>query len=152
MTQAVWNVRIKRALNLADRRPASSLRTLRTLMRAVEASLEKGLHEWHLAQTLHIMSLVQAGVGDHRGSARTLMRLTNEHESQLNYEVRAYVSACAAAALQLAHDGDRKGAARILRKAARWSSLLRPKDKPFDQAQNTIEILANRARKNRSAD
>jgi hypothetical protein len=128
MTHANWNVRIKRALELANRRPASSLRMLRTLMRAVEASLKKGLHEWHLAQTLHIMSLVQAGAGDDRGSAKTLVRLTNEHESQLNYEVRAYVSACAAAALQLAHDGDRTGALRILRKAGPWSSMLRPRD------------------------
>jgi hypothetical protein len=151
MTHADWNVRIKRALKLADRRPSSSLRTLRTLMRAVEASLKKGLHEWHLAQTLHIMSLVQAGAGDHRGSKNTLLRLTNEHESQLKYEVRAYVSACAAAALQLAQDGDRAGAAHILRKARRWSPLLRPRDKLLDQAQKTIGILAARAGKRRSA-
>jgi hypothetical protein len=146
MTHADWNVRIKRALESADRRPASSLRTLGTLMRAVEASLKKGLHEWHLAQTLHITSLVQAGAGDHRGSARTLVRLANEHESQLNYQVRAYVSACAAAALQLAQRGDRAGATRILRKADRWSSLLRPKDKLLEQAKKTIGILGARAR------
>ena len=64
MTHTEWNVGVKRALEMADRRPASSLRTLRTLMRAVESSLKKGLHEWHLAQTSYIMSLVQAGSGD----------------------------------------------------------------------------------------
>ena len=151
MTHDDWNVRIKRALESADRRPSSSLRTLRTLLRTVEASLNKGLQEWHLAQTLHIMSLVQASAGDHRGSARTLVRLANEHESQLNYEVRAYVSACAAAALQLAQAGDRAGATRILRKAGRWSPLLRPKDKLLDQATKTIGFLGNRTRKRRLA-
>jgi len=138
MTHADWSVRIKRALESADRRPASALRTLRALVRAVEASLKKGLHEWHLAQTLHVMSLVQAGAGDYRSSAKTLVRLANEHESQLNYEVRAYVSACAAAALQLAQGGDRAAAARILRQAGRWSPLLRPRDKLLEQAKKTI--------------
>lgn len=151
MTHADWNVRIRRALELADRRPSSSLRTLRTLMRAVEASLEEGLHEWHLAQTLHLISIVQAGAGDHRGSAETLVRLTNEHESQLNYEVRAYVSACAAAALQLAQEGNRAGATRMLRKAGRWSPMLRPKDRLLDQAQKTIGVLPARTRKSKSA-
>jgi hypothetical protein len=151
MTHADWNVRIKRALELADRRPQSSLATLRSLMRAVETSLKKSLHEWHLAQTLHIISLVQARAGDHRGSAKTLLRLTNGHESQLNYEVRAYVSACAAAALQLAQGGNGAGAARILRKAAKWSPLLRPKDKLLEQAQRTIRALPARTRKRSSA-
>lgn len=151
MTHAEWNVRIRRALELAERQPRSALRTLRTVIRAVEASLQDGLHEWHLAQTLHIMSLVQAGAGDHRGSAKTLARLTNEHESQLNHEVRAYVSACAAAALELAQSGDRTGATRMLRKASRWSRLLRPKDKLLDQAQQTIGILRVRPRKRKAA-
>ena len=69
-------------------------------MRSVEASLKNGLQEWHTAQTLYMMSLVQAAMGDHRGSADTLVRLTNDHESHLNGEIRAYVTACAAAALQ----------------------------------------------------
>ena len=147
MTHADWNVRIKRTLELADRRPTSALRTLRTTVRAVEASLKNGVHEWHLAQTLYIVSLVQKATGDHRGSGKTLVRLMNEHESQLNYEVRAYVSACVAAALELAQDGDRKGARRILRRAGRWSPLLRPKDKLLHHAQKTIGIPSARTRK-----
>ena len=79
------------------------------------------------------------------------MRLANEHESQLSYEVRAYVSACAAAALQLAQAGDRARATRILKKAGRWSSMLRPKDKLLDQATKTIGFLGNRTRKRGSA-
>jgi hypothetical protein len=120
-------------------------------VRAIEASRKKGLHEWHLAQTLHIMSLVQAAAGDHRGSAETLVRLTKEHESQLNYEARAYVAACAAAALQLAQNGNPGAARRTLAKAGRWSPLLRPKDKLLDVANKTIGIVPARIRKRRSA-
>ena len=150
MTHADWNVRIKRAMALASRRPSSALRTLRALTRDVEASLKTGVHEWHLAQTLQLMSLVQAEAGDHRGSAMTLVRLTNDHEAQLRYDVRAYVSVCAAAALQLAQDGNRTGARRILRQTNRWSSLLRPKDKLLERAQKMIR--SPRTRNRRAAD
>ena len=151
MTHADWHVRIKRALELANRRPASALQTLRALIRTIEVSLKTGLNEWHTTQTLHIISLVQAGAGDHGGAAETLLRVTKEHEAQLNYEIRAYVSACAAAALQLAQDGDRARAKRILRQASRWSSLLRPRDKLLDQAQKTIGAVPARARQRKSA-
>ena len=138
MTHTDWNRRIKRALELADRRPASALRTLRALVRTLETSLKKSVHEWHLAQTLQILSLVQARAGDYRGSTTTMLRLADDHQAQLAYEVRAYLSACAAAALQLAENGNRTHARRILREARRWSSLVRPKDKLLDQAQRTI--------------
>ena len=151
MTHAAWNVRIKRALELADRRPALALQTLRALIRTIEVSRKTGLDDWHTAQTLHIISLVQAGAGDHGGAAETLVRLSEEHQAQLKYEIRAYVSACAAAALQLAQDGDRARAKRILRQASRWSSLLRPKDKLLDQARKTIGGSPARARHRKPA-
>jgi hypothetical protein len=152
MTHSEWRVRIKRALTLADSNPTAALRTLKSLMRAVEASLKNSLHDWHLAQTLYVMSIVQTGAGDHRAAADTLMRLTSQHESNVNYEIRAYVTACAAAALQLAHAGDRVGAKRILQKAGRVSFLWRPKDKLLDQAQKLLDIRAARTRERRAAD
>lgn len=151
MTHADWNARIKRALELADRRPASAVQILRTLIRRVEDSCQTGLHEWHLAQTLHVLSLVQVRSGDHDGAGKTLLRLTDEHAMQLKYAVRAYVSACAATAIHLARNGDRTRAKRILRQAHRWSALLRPKDKLLDQAHKTMAALSARIRTRKSA-
>src|SRR6185295_3448528 len=121
-------------------------------IRAVEASLNNGLHDWHLAQTLHVMSIVQTGAGDHRAAAETLRQLTKQCESNMDYEIRAYVSACAATALELAHAEDRVGARRMLRKAGRVSFLLQPKDKLLDQAQKLLDMRAARTRKRRAAD
>jgi hypothetical protein len=151
MTHSDWNVRIKRALALADHKPTSALRTLTSLMHAVEVSLRNGVHDWHLAQTLHVMSIVQTGAGDHRAAAETLMQLTKQCESNMDYEIRAYVSACAATALELAQAEDRVGARRMLRKAGRVSFLLRPKDRLLDRAQKSIDARATRTRRRRAA-
>ena len=146
MTHTLWNVRIKRALELSNRRPALALRTLRALLRSVESSRKTALGDWHHAQTLHMLSLVQAAAGDRRGSGETLMRLADQHEAQMKYEMRAYVSACAAAALQLALDRKLVRAKQMLQRANRWSRSLEPEDELLAQARKTIRALSVKTR------
>lgn len=151
MTHAQWNSKVKRALRLADREPKDALQTLRTLARKLEAQLPNGIHDWHLAQTLQVMSVVQSKVGDYRASANTLLRVAEQHEHELLYQTRGFVSACAAAAVQLAQAGDRSGAARVLRKAAPWAASLRPKDRLLAHAQKAVRALSRHARKRKAA-
>jgi len=148
MTHAQWAVKIKRALAMADEQPSRALSALHTLTRALESELPKGVHDWHLAQTLHAVSVVQAGAGEQRGSVDTLRRLAERHRQELQYQQRAFVSACAAAALQLAQNGDRSGAARMLKNAAPWSVSLRPKERLFERARKQL-ARSRRARKPR---
>src|SRR5687767_1085724 len=118
MTHSQWYAKIKRALALADRNPKHALRTLDKLARAVESQILTGVHDWQLAQTLHVKSIVQSNVGDYLEAAKTLTRIAEQYEKELNYQLRALVSAYAAAALELAQVGDRRGAQKVLRRAS----------------------------------
>jgi hypothetical protein len=138
MTHAQWNARIKSALALADRNPRSALRRLSMLARALESQLVEGVDGWHMAQTLQLTSLVQSRAGDYRGSASTLPRVAEQHARDLQYQMRGFVAACAAAALQLLQNGDRPGAVRMLRKAAPWAASLRPPERLFTHAEKAI--------------
>jgi hypothetical protein len=138
MTHAQWNARIKSALALADRNPRSALRRLSMLARALESQLVEGVDGWHMAQTLQLTSLVQSRAGDYRGSASTLQRVAEQHARDLQYQMRGFVAACAAAALQLLQNGDRPGAVRMLRKAAPWAASLRPRERLFTHAEKTV--------------
>ena len=114
------------------------------LARTLESELHKGVDEWHLAQTLQLTSLVQSRAGDHRGSASTLERVAEQHARELRYQMRGFVAACAAAALQLVQNGDRPGAVRMLRKAAPWAASLRPRERLFTQAEETVRRAGRR--------
>jgi hypothetical protein len=51
-------------------------------------------------QTLHLASLAETAAGHHAAAAGTLDRVAEHQKSAFDYELRAYVSACAAAALE----------------------------------------------------
>jgi hypothetical protein len=47
----------------------------------VERAVPHGINEWHLLQTLHLLSLEQARAGDHKAAALTLVRLADHHRA-----------------------------------------------------------------------
>lgn len=148
MSHAQWNREMTRLLAIADRQPTRTLSALRKLTSVLEHELTTRVQDWHLAQTLQVMSLVQASSGDHGAAAATLQRVAERHEQELQYQRRAFVSACAAAALQFADNGDRSGARRILQKAAPLAVSLQPKDRLFQQARKIAGLRSARARRN----
>jgi hypothetical protein len=100
MTHATWTRAIKRGLALAATQPERALQILETLAKNVGTELETSIQDWHLAQTRHMLSLVQTKVGDHRAAADTLRKAAYQHALDLRYQQGAFMSACAAAALE----------------------------------------------------
>lgn len=139
MTHATWNNAIKRGLALASQNPTRASQSLERLVKNVEAQLETSIQDWHLAQTRHVLSLVQAQVGKHRAAANTLRKIADQYAQDLKYHQRAFVSACAAAAIELAKMGDRAGAMRMLKDAEPFASTLRPKDKLLQHARRLVD-------------
>lgn len=145
MTHAEWHAKVTQSLALAEQKPKAALRILERLAIAVESEERKSVADWHVAQTLGVISIVQSQAGNHRESSETLLRVAERHEQTLRYEQRALVSACAAAALVLTSVGDRAGALRALRKAAPWAASLRPKDQLLRKAEKAVKAMARRA-------
>jgi hypothetical protein len=67
-----------------------------------------------------------------------MLRIARHHEQQLAYYRRAFVSASAMAALELAAAGDRRGARRLLSRARPLANGLRPPDKLFRKATSVL--------------
>jgi hypothetical protein len=145
MTHRQWNATIRRNLAVAAKNPRRALDALETLARELESQIRCSIQAWHLDQTLHVVSLVQSDAGDHQASARTIVRLAKRHEQELQYQRRALVSACAAAAVQLARSGDRSGAAAMLRKGARAAATLHPNERLLRQAKKAIRAMSRPA-------
>ena len=147
MTHSTWNRAIKRGLALAATQPERALQFLETLAKNVGTELATSIQDWHLAQTRHMLSLVQTKVGDHRAAADTLRKVAYQHSLDLRYQQRAFVSASAAAALALARSGDSAGARRMLKNAAPAASTLRPKDKLIQHARRLISSRTDSKRR-----
>jgi hypothetical protein len=142
VTHRDWHGRVKDLLALSARKPRVASRGFHHLARSIERGLKRGLHDWHLMQTLHLASIAEAAAGEHRSAADTLRRVAEHQKGLLAYEHRAYVSACAAAALELAKAGDLNGARRIVRSAEPWAKLLRPRDKLMNSARKVLRTWA----------
>jgi hypothetical protein len=95
-------------------------------------------------QTLGLASLAEAAAGEHRSAANTLRRVADHGMGELQYELRAYVSACGAAAIQFAKAGDLHEARQMLRTALPWAKLLHPRDKVLNSAQRLIRTAKKR--------
>lgn len=145
MTHPQWNATIKRNLAVAAKNPRRALGALEKLARELESQTRTSIQAWHLDQTLHVVSIVQSDAGDHQASARTIVRLAERHEQELQYQRRALVSACAAAAVQLAQSGNGSGAAAMLRKGARAAATLHPKDGLLQRAKKAVRAISHRA-------
>jgi hypothetical protein len=144
MTHTQWHAKIRQSLAKVDRQPARALQSLEQLVTQVRSEAAKAVGEWHVEQTLHLISTVQSQAEEHRESARTLLQVADRHERHAAYYRRAFVSACATAALELASAGDRAAAARALRRAAAVAEDLRPADKLFRKAQRVVSTMRAR--------
>ncbi len=139
MTNQQWQATTKRLLGLSGRKPKVAARGFQQLARTVERSLKRGLHDWHLTQSLHLASIAETTAGDHHAAARTLDRIVEHQRMLLVGEQRAYMSACAAAAIEFAKAGDQRAAKRRILAAEPWARLLRPPEKLLRTAQKLVD-------------
>ena len=144
MTHTQWNARIKRALAISEKDPEAAVRQLEKLARTITSATGTGMQQWHLAQTLGVTSSVQSESGEHRHAADTMLRVAEYHEQELRYHQRALVSACAVSAMELAHDGDLRGAASVLKRAEPFARTLRPMEKLLGHAQKAVGVKTRR--------
>jgi hypothetical protein len=148
VTHRQWHSRVKHLLDLTERNPKRAARGFHRLARAVDNGLKGGVHDWHLMQSLSLASLGEAASGDHRAAAHTLSRVVEHQRMLLAGEQRAYVSACAAAAIEFAAAGDRRAARRAIRASEPWARMLRPQEKLL---QRVRALLRPRRRQGSSA-
>jgi hypothetical protein len=138
MTQTQWKASIRRCLASVEREPARAMKMLDTLIGRVKTAADAGVGNWHVEQTLHTVSIVQSHLERHRESAAAMLQLARIHEEEATYHRRAFVCACATAALELTAAGDDRGARRALQSAAPVAEGLRPAEKLFHEAQAVV--------------
>jgi hypothetical protein len=131
---------------MVEHDPTRALKSLNALVTKISSTAEKGVSHWHVEQTLEAMSIVHSHLDDHQQSALIMLRVAGLHEQQLTYSTRAFVAACATAAIELASAGDRRGAVRVLKRAKRMADDLRPPDKLFAGAQKFVNAIPRRRR------
>jgi hypothetical protein len=129
---------------MVEHHPGRALSSLQGLVNRVQSEAIKSVVDWHLEQTLGVVSIVQSQLKDHRRSAKTLLQIAERHQQQVSYYRRGLVSSCATAALELASAGDRIGAVRALGKAASMAAGMRPADKLFRKAQKVVGAMPRR--------
>ena len=144
MTHTQWYAKIRQSLAKVERQPARALKSLEQLVTQVRSEAATVVGDWHVEQTLQALSDVQSQAAKHRESARTMLQVADRHEQHATYYRRAFVSACATAALEFASAGDRGGAARALRRAAAVAADLRPADKLFRKAHQVVSTMGAR--------
>jgi hypothetical protein len=144
MTHTQWQKRIRQSLSDLASRPERVLASLERLVNRIDRDTRTGIGDWHMEQTLQAVSLAQSHLKNHHESARIMLAVAERHEQQTTYHRHAYVSACAAAALELASAGDRAAAARILRKADTAARALRPADMLFRTARQVVNTMPRR--------
>lgn len=144
MTHRQWHAKLRRSLALVERDPTRALRSFDALVTRLCSAVEKTVNQWHVEQTLETMSIVHSHLDDHRQSADTILRVAELHEQQLTYSKRAFVAACATAAIELASAGDRRGAVRALKRAERVAGDLRPPEKLFAGARKFVDGMPRR--------
>jgi hypothetical protein len=85
MTHAQWHVKLRSCLALVEREPKRALKSLEKLLSQIQGEAKKNVGDWHVEQTLEVISIVQSHLEDHRHSAETLLRVAERHEQQVSY-------------------------------------------------------------------
>jgi hypothetical protein len=129
---------VTRLLQMSEVKPQLASRGLHRLASTIEAEIRRGLHDWHAMQTLHLASIAESAAGNHAGAAATLARIAEHQKRSLDYELRAYVSASAAAALESAKAGDIERAQAVVQQATPWGRRLQPPDRLLESARRLI--------------
>ena len=144
MTHAQWHARVRKSLAMVERQPIRALASLHKLVHQLQSESKKTAGDWHIEQTLEVISIVQSHQENHRRSAETILAVADRHEQQLSYYSRGFVAACATAALEFASAGDRKAALRALRRARPVATGLRPPEQLFRKAEKFVAAMSRR--------
>jgi hypothetical protein len=147
VTHRQWHARVQRLLALSEHDPQRAAVGFHQLAQAVDGGLRTGIHDWHVMQSLHLASVAEAAAGNHVGSAETLERVVDQQHVLLVSEQRAYVSACAAAAIQFVKAGDLRAARRMIRAAEPSADMLRPREKLLQIAKQQLRTRAQNRRR-----
>jgi hypothetical protein len=149
MTHGKWHAMIHKSLAMAEAHPARALKSLHKLLDRLQSDAKTLSGDWHIDQTLEVVSIVHSHHREHRQSAETILRVADRYEQQSSYYRRAFVAACATAALELASAGSRPGALQALRRARPLAAGLRPPEKLFRKAEQAVAAMARSSRKRR---
>jgi hypothetical protein len=141
---------VRRGLARMEKHPKDAVRLFERLAETVDRNGRRSVQDWHGAQTRYLMSLAQTQAGDAAAARRTLARIAEEHRQSLIFHMRAFVSASAASALELARAGKVRSAERVLKSADRIARSLAPGDRLFQHARRTIRVAARAATQRRS--
>ena len=144
MTHAQWLARVRKSLAMVERQPIRALASLHKIAHQLHSESKKTTGDWHIEQTLEVISIVQSHQDDHRRSAETILTVADRQEQQLSYYSRGFVAACATAALEFASAGDRKAALRALQRARAVSTGLRPPERLFRKAEKFVAAMPRR--------
>jgi hypothetical protein len=144
MTHAQWLARVRKSLAMVERQPVRALASLHKIARQLHSESKKTTGDWHIEQTLQVISIVQSHQDDHHRSAETILAVADRHEQQMSYYSRGFVAACATAALEFASAGDRKAAWRALQRARPVSIGLRPPERLFRKAEKFVSAMPRR--------
>ena len=102
MTHAQWHACVRKSLAMVERQPIRALASLHKLVHQLQSESKKTAGDWHIEQTLEVISIVQSHQENHRRSAETILAVADRHEQQLSDHSRGFVAACATAALEFA--------------------------------------------------
>jgi hypothetical protein len=138
MTHAQWHARLRQCLAMVDRQPTRAVKRLEALLGRLEAAAATSVGEWHVDQTLEALSIVQSQLEHHHESAAAMERVAERQRQQSVYSQRAFVAACATAAIELVTAGDRASARRVLRQAEKIAAQLRPREALFEAARKVV--------------
>jgi hypothetical protein len=144
MTHAQWHARIRKSLAMVELKPIRALASLHKLVHQLHSESKKTAGDWHIEQTLEVISIVQSHQEDHRRSAETILAVADRDEQQLSYYSHGFVAACATAALEFASAGDRQAALRALRRARTVATGLRPPEQLFRKAERFVATMPRR--------
>jgi hypothetical protein len=144
MTHAQWHARVRKSLAMVERQPIRALASLHKLVHQLHSGSKKTTGDWHIEQTLEVISIVQSHQEDPRRSAETILAVADRHEQQLSYYSRGFVAACATPALEFASAGDRKAALRALRRARPVATSLRPPEQLYRRAERFVAEMPRR--------
>ena len=83
MTHAQWHALVRKSLAMVERQPIRALASLHKLVHQLQSESKKTAGDWHIEQTLEVISIVQSHQENHWRSAETILAVADRHEQQL---------------------------------------------------------------------
>jgi hypothetical protein len=144
-THREWFATTNRLLNSKGKSASELVVAYKRVAARVERAMPHSINEWHLLQTLHLISLEQARAGDHEAAASTLVRLADHHRALIEEHRRGFVAGAAAAVIEFHDAGNIKRARRMLRDAEQVARGLKPQEFLLKQAKTIVATTSRKA-------